>query len=336
MKNPNLNFSSAIGLGETVRRSFSATALEGEFGAALAMGRIRRITDIPPDSRFTFSAVSGSFVPREILTIPIFAGQETIAMISLASVRSYSDSAIRLVNDILSTMTARLNGVLAFRKVREFSEKLEFQNRELEEQKKELLVQADELSEQNIELELQKKQLDEASRLKSAFLSNMSHELRTPLNSVIALAGVLNRRLREVVPAEEYSYLEVIERNGRQLLALINDILDLSRIESGREEVSLRRFTVAELVNEVATMIEPQAREKNIELLNTVSGNLLEIRSDFTKCRHILQNIIGNAVKFTEQGRVEIFGNPPRRYGSDRCQRHRYRDRRRGNSVHFR
>jgi signal transduction histidine kinase/CheY-like chemotaxis protein/CHASE3 domain sensor protein len=296
----------SVGLGDGGRGSFSATALEGEFGTALASGRIQRISDIPADTRFTFQAVSGSFIPREILTIPILSGKSVVAMISLASVRSYPDTAIRLLNDTLSTMTARLNGVLAFRKVREFSEKLEFQNRELEEQKRELTVQADELSEQNIELELQKKQLDEANRLKSAFLSNMSHELRTPLNSVIALAGVLNRRLKEAVPVEEYSYLEVIERNGRQLLALINDILDLSRIEAGREEVSLSRFTVAELVNDVVTMIEPQAREKGIALLNSVSGSLPEMRSDFSKCRHILQNIIGNAVKFTEQGRVEV------------------------------
>lgn len=296
----------SIGLGNSCRGSFSAAALEGEFGAAMATGQIQRITDIPADTRFSFTAVSGTFIPREILTIPILSGKEVVAMISLASVRSYPDTAIRLLNDTLSTMTARLNGVLAFRKVQDFSEKLEVQNRELEEQKKELTVQADELSEQNIELEMQKKQLDEANRLKSAFLSNMSHELRTPLNSVIALAGVLNRRLRDTVPAEEYSYLEVIERNGRQLLALINDILDLSRIEAGREEVSPSRFTVEHLTNEIATMIEPQAREKGIQLLNSVSDTLPEMRSDFTKCRHILQNIVGNAVKFTEQGRVEI------------------------------
>ncbi|MDD2337386.1 MAG: response regulator, partial [Geobacteraceae bacterium] len=296
----------SIGLGDSGRGSFSSTVFEGEFGAALATGQVRRIADIPSDTRFTFTAVSGTFIPREILTIPIISGKVVVAMISLASVRSYSDTAIRLLNDILSTMTARLNGVLAFRKTKEFSEKLEIQNRELEEQKRELTLQADELSEQNIELELQKKQLDEANRLKSAFLSNMSHELRTPLNSVIALAGVLSRRLRETVPAEEYSYLEVIERNGRQLLELINDILDLSRIEAGREEISLSRFTVSELVNEVASMIEPQTREKGILLLNSVTGDLPEIKSDFSKCRHIMQNIVGNAVKFTEQGRVEI------------------------------
>ena len=81
---------------------------------------------------------------------------------------------------------------------------------------------------------MQKQQLAVAGKLKSTFLSNMSHELRTPLNSVIALSGVLSRRLAGTIPAEESGYLEVIQRNGRNLLALINDILDLSRIESGQ------------------------------------------------------------------------------------------------------
>ena len=101
------------------------------------------------------------------------------------------------------------------RKILDFSEKLEHQNRELNAQKEELTIQKDELNEQNIELEMQKKQLDEANRLKSVFLANMSHELRTPLNSVIALSSVLNRRLANVIPEEEQNYLEVIERNGR-------------------------------------------------------------------------------------------------------------------------
>jgi len=296
----------SLGLGQSGRGSFSATSREGEFGSALATGRIQRIADIPADTRFAFAAVSGDFLPREVLTIPILSGGEAVAMLSLASVRSYPAPAIRLLDDLLGTLTARLNGVLAYRQIREFSERLEFQNRELEEQKKELTVQADELCEQNMELELQKKQLDEANRLKSAFLSNMSHELRTPLNSVIALAGVLSRRLRDTVPAEEYSYLEVIERNGRQLLDLINDILDLSRIEAGREEISLDSFTARELITGVAEMVEHQARDKGVRLLVQVDPELPEIRSDVSKWRHILQNIVGNAVKFTEQGRVEL------------------------------
>ena len=153
---------------------------------------------------------------------------------------------------------------------------------------------------------MQKKQLDESNRLKTVFLSNMSHELRTPLNSVIALSGVLNRRLAGKVAEEEYSYLDVIERNGKQLLMLINDILDLSRIEAGRENVEINRFNVRELINEVVELIDPQANQKSISLRNLSENDLTPVKSDYVKCRHILQNLVANAVKFTEEGGVEI------------------------------
>lgn len=296
----------SIGLGASGHASFSATALEGELGAALATRRIQRITDISPDTHYAFAAVSGDLMPREILTIPVLSDHTVSAVISLASVHAYDAAAICLVEDIWSVLTARMNGVLAFRKITDMAARLEHQNRELEAQKRELAMQTDEVINQNAELEMQKQQLDAANRLKSDFLSNMSHELRTPLNSVIALAGVLNRRLAATIPAEERGYLEIIERNGKNLLSLINDILDLSRIEAGREEVSVSRFSVHELVDDVVTMIAPQAAEKKIALLNQVSGDLPSIVSDPDKFRHILQNLIGNAVKFTEQGQVTV------------------------------
>jgi len=148
--------------------------------------------------------------------------------------------------------------------------------------------------------------LSEANVLKTNFLSNMSHELRTPLNSVIALSGVLNRRLASKIPAEEFSFLEVIERNGKHLLSLINDILDISRIESGREEVEITHFSVENLIADLITMIQPQAQQKGIELLQPNNNYNCIITSDVTKCRHILQNLIANAVKFKDTGKVEI------------------------------
>ena len=324
----------SVGLQDSRRASFSVMGREGEFGAALSTRQIQHIREIPIDTRFIFSTVIGDMMPREILTIPIVSGQEVVAMISLASVRTYTSPAIRLVNDSWGILTARFNGVLAFQKVTEFSELLEQQNRELTEKSRELAqqaevmreqnaemtvqanvmreqntemtVQAEVMREQNTELEVQKKQLDEANRLKSVFLSNMSHELRTPLNSVIALSGVLNRRLAGKIPEEEYSYLDVIERNGRHLLGLINDILDISRIEAGREEISISQFSVKDLVSMVVAMIGPQAEEKGISLHNLVSDSLPPITSDLSKCQHILQNIVDNAVKFTNEGSVDI------------------------------
>ncbi|NVN91013.1 MAG: response regulator [Desulfuromonadales bacterium] len=296
----------SIGFSSVNTGSFSATLHEGEFGSALATGQIQHISNIPPDTKFTFATVCGQLIPAEILTIPILAEQKVVAMVSLAGLRPYSVAAVRLVNDVWHVITARFNRVLVLEKIRNFSEKLELQNRELESQTREMTAQKDELTEQNVELELQKNQLDEANRLKSAFLSNMSHELRTPLNSVIALSGVLNRRLANAIPDEEYSYLGVIERNGRNLLALINDILDLSRIEAGKEEISLERFSIRNLVSEVVAMLEHQSNEKGIALLNGIDEGLPTILSDYTKCRHILQNLVANAVKFTAEGSVEI------------------------------
>jgi len=324
----------SLGISAEECQSFSAVHFEGEFGAALSTRQLQHITQIPEDTRFSFYTVAGKFSPREIITIPIVSGNETVAIISLACIKSFSKNSLRLVQTILSTLSARMGGILAYRKTIEFSKRLEIQNSKLEsqseelqilnkelirksetlavandellEQKRELSAQASELTEQNVELEMQKKQLDESNRLKTNFLSNMSHELRTPLNSVIALSGVLNRRLAGNIPEEEYSYLDVIERNGKQLLLLINDILDLSRIESGREEIEINRFNPRELISEVVEMIHPQALQKNISLRYIDGENLQPIKSDYVKCRHILQNLVTNAVKFTEVGGVEI------------------------------
>ena len=296
----------SLGVDDNARQSFDAHTFEGEFGAAISSHQVQHIKKIAADTRFTFHTVSGKFIPHEIITIPILTNNEVVAIISLASVSKYSNQSIQLVDNIFVTLRARVEGIIAYHKMRKFSEQLEQQNNELEAQKTELASQSAELTEQNTELEMQKKQLSEANQLKTNFLSNMSHELRTPLNSVIALSGVLSRRLVKMIPDEELSYLEVIERNGRHLLTLINDILDISRIEAGREEIEITKFDVNQLVAEIVSMILPQAKQKNIELSQTSSTPDLYITSDSAKCQHILQNLIANAVKFTETGKVEV------------------------------
>ena len=296
----------SVGMDAGAKLHFSAINPEGEFGSVIATHKIQFIKKIPHDTRFVFQTVSGKFIPREIISIPILAGDELIAIISLAAVRTYTSAALLLIDDLLNTLSARVQGILTFRHMKNFSERLEMQNTELEQQKTEMTAQSIELSEQNRELEIQKNQLKEANRLKTNFLSNMSHELRTPLNSVIALSGVLNRRLANKINEEEFSYIGVIERNGKHLLSLINDILDISRIESGREEVEITKFNPKNLVAEVASMIKPQVDPKKLELLQTGDNDDLYLISDMQKCQHILQNLISNAVKFTERGIVEI------------------------------
>ena len=296
----------SFGMENQARQAFAADNFEGEFGSVLSSKKIQTISRIPKDTRFIFHTVSGKLVPREIITIPVLSGKEVVAIISLASIRTYTPQSELLIHNVQHTLSARVEGIIAYVRLQELSAKLELQNRELETQKTELFAQSTELTEQNRELETQKNQLNEANRLKTNFLSNMSHELRTPLNSVIALSGVLNRRLMNKIPADEYSYIEVIERNGKHLLSLINDVLDISRIEAGHEDIEISKFSVNDLVADLQNMIQPQAKLKNIELKLKENDKEVFINSDISKCRHIMQNLIGNAVKFTEKGKVEI------------------------------
>lgn len=297
---------SCIGMNAEGCKPFSAIHPEGEFGRALTSLQICHINAIPDDTRFSFVSVAGSFKPREIITIPIRNDKRVVALISIFTLHSYSPLHLRIIETVFDTLTARMNGLLAHEKIVEFSKKLAEQNRELDVQSKELTAMADELKEQNAELEVQKVQLSEMNQLKTNFLSNMSHELRTPLNSVIALSGVLNRRLADKIDEEEYSYIGVIERNGKHLLNLINNILDLSRIEAGKSAPELNRFDILVLLNDVMTMIKPQASVKGVDVVLKSDGGASILESDYTKCFHIFQNIIGNAVKFTEKGSVEI------------------------------
>lgn len=309
-----LDLYESIGLSEPFRKSFNMERFEGEMGPVVATRKILHIKSVQENSPFTFETACGTIKPREIFTLPLVSENNVFATIHLASINAYDEQSCLFLDSILDTLSARVVGILATQKIKSFSEKLEFQNRELEMQKTELSKQSETLLNQNTELEVQKYQLDEANKLKTTFLSNMSHELRTPLNSVIALSGVLNRRLANKIPIEEYSYLDVIERNGKHLLSLINDILDISRIEAGKEEVEIMKFDAGLLLNEIKELIEPQALEKQIELRFVPLCQDLSLTSDLKKFRHIVQNIIGNAVKFTEKGFVEIRAEKNEKY----------------------
>lgn len=297
----------SVGLDKTTLKEFFADNPIGEFSVAIHTKQIQNITNIHADNIFILNTVSASIVPKEIIAIPIFSNNKIIALISLASIAKYSNEANKLLISMHHNLNARIDGVLSLSRISTYNELLEKQNVELEMLSNELSNQASELSVYNEELEQQKNSLKQANQVKNTFLSNMSHELRTPLNSVIALSGVLSRRLIDKINGEEHNYISVIERNGKQLLALINNILDISRIESGREEVEVNEFILSNLIYELVEMINPIATQKNIEIVNHIGNDKTLLKSDFVKCRHILQNIIANAVKFTEKGKVEIF-----------------------------
>ncbi|HEX6306599.1 MAG TPA: CHASE3 domain-containing protein [Longimicrobiales bacterium] len=145
-----------------------------------------------------------------------------------------------------------------------------------------------------------------ASRTKSDFLARMSHELRTPLNSVIGFASVLLKSRRTGPGDQDIAYLERIRDNGKHLLLLINDILDLSKIEAGRIEVEPETVDLRPLILDVAQQFEVQLRDRPVQLRVLIPDALATVRTDPARMRQILINLIGNAVKFTERGHITV------------------------------
>ncbi|MCB9004775.1 MAG: GAF domain-containing protein [Ardenticatenaceae bacterium] len=145
---------------------------------------------------------------------------------------------------------------------------------------------------------------ESANRAKSAFLAAMSHELRTPLNGVLGYAQILQNN-NQLAP-EQRRGLEVIERSGNHLLNLINEVLDLAKIESGRFELESISFDLPDLLANVVSFFEVRARHKGVQLQYTAANIPNHVRGDAKRLRQILLNILGNAVKFTETGQVKL------------------------------
>ncbi len=183
----------------------------------------------------------------------------------------------------------------------------------LEEREERLGLQNDILAQQNRELESthnqiaqQNLQLIEAARLKSQFLATMSHELRTPMNAVIGFAQVLLRqRTANLTPAQS-DMVERILNNGKNLLALINDILDLSKIEAGRLELKLDEFDLTNLITTTIAELRPLAEQKQLPLLLRTELDNPIVINDSTRVRQVLVNLLSNAIKFTNAGSVEV------------------------------
>jgi CheY-like chemotaxis protein/signal transduction histidine kinase/HAMP domain-containing protein len=296
----------SMGVKAELLEPFDASILEGEFGKVLAAKKISHIKDIPEDTVFKFKTFAGTALPKEIVTIPVIVKNKVMAVISIAGLNEYSKESHEILNQTWLNMNTAFSNVSANEETRKLADELRAKNMELQAQAEELQQQSEELQEQNVELEVQRNQVEEANRLKSEFLSNMSHELRTPLNSIMALSRVLTMQTRQKLSSEEADYLEIIERNGRQLLGLINDILDLSKIESGRQEIRPRLFSIGSTIETIIERLGPVAEEKGIKINQEISDNLPIVKSDEARVHQIVQNLIGNAVKFTERGSVTV------------------------------
>ena len=155
-------------------------------------------------------------------------------------------------------------------------------------------------------LEVARDQADEASRTKSTFLANMSHELRTPLNAIIGYSEILKEEARDQQLEEFLPDIERIEAAGRHLLGIINDILDLSKIEAGRMDIYLETFDLAALVREIQSIIRPLVAKNNNKLDVICPEDIGDFRSDLTKVKQSLLNLLGNSAKFTKDGKITL------------------------------
>ncbi len=184
---------------------------------------------------------------------------------------------------------------------------LETTNAQLEEQAQQLEVQRDDLARTASAVQLKARELEQASQYKSDFLANMSHELRTPLNSLLILAKLLSDNPLENLTAEQVKFARTIQSSGSDLLNLINDILDLSKIEAGHVEIRPESVSVERLVKEVQQTFDPIARERKLDFAVEIAPECPPlIETDAHRLQQVLKNLLSNAFKFTEQGKVDL------------------------------
>ena len=184
---------------------------------------------------------------------------------------------------------------------------LEQINAQLEEQAQALEHQRDALQQSHAILTAKSDELKRANEYKSEFLANMSHELRTPLNSTLILAKLLADNKDGNLNETQVKYAQTISSAGKDLLTLINDVLDLSRIEAGKIEVSAEPVSLASIVDSLVKQIQPQAQERRLQFAATVEpGTPDAIRTDPQRLSQILKNLLSNALKFTQQGEIEL------------------------------
>ena len=184
---------------------------------------------------------------------------------------------------------------------------LEQTNSQLEEQTQELECQRDDLEKANEAIQLKAHEVERASRYKSDFLANMSHELRTPLNSSLILAKLLADNTDENLTAEQVKYAQTIQSSGNDLLNLINDILDLSKIEAGHVEIRPEPVLIERMVNSLRHLFDPLANEKGLLFaLEVLPDAVPVIETDPQRLEQVLKNLLANAIKFTENGSVTL------------------------------
>ncbi|MES4884266.1 HAMP domain-containing protein [Streptomyces sp. NBC_01723] len=294
-----------------------------------------------PSGYLKISSGLGEAPPAQVIVLPVLFEGQVLGVIELASFTPFTQIQKDFLNQIAEMIATSVNTISVNTKtevllsqsqelteqLRERSEELEQRQKALQSSNAELEEKAELLAQQNRDIEVKNTEIEEARqvleeraeqlavsmRYKSEFLANMSHELRTPLNSLLILAKLLADNADANLSPKQVEFAETIHGAGSDLLQLINDILDLSKVEAGKMDVSPTRIALVQLVDYVEATFRPLTAEKGLDLSVRVSPELpATLHTDEQRLLQVLRNLLSNAVKFTDSGAVELVIRPAR------------------------
>ena len=318
---------------------------EGLTGQAALSGQILELKTITPTD-IKISYALGEIKPAHVIAVPL-VDEKTNGVVELATLKEYAARDVEFLSSVANNIGIAIKAAQNRKRLQELLEETQAQSEELQTQhtelesmnaeletqteklqasEEELRVQQEELQQTNEELaersvlleeknmEIQKKSedLELTTRYKSEFLANMSHELRTPLNSILLLSRLLSENNDSNMNEEQIEFAKVIQSSGNGLLGLIDEILDLSKIEAGKMELELMDITVNEVTGSLNDLFNEVSKEKGIEFKIISNKAPMVIKTDKMRLEQILKNLISNAIKFTSKGSVtlEIKKNP--------------------------
>jgi CheY-like chemotaxis protein/signal transduction histidine kinase/HAMP domain-containing protein len=300
---------------------------EGLVGQCASEKRRMLIADIPANA---VPVRSGLFqaVPHNIIVLPVLFEDRVKAVIELASLSTFTMSHLSFLEQLTSSIGIVLNSIEAtmqteslLKQSQKLATELQTQQVELQQTNEQLAQKAQQLAEQNVEVERKNQEIDQArraveekakelaltSKYKSEFLANMSHELRTPLNSILVLGQQLSDNPDGNLTPKQVEFARTIHGAGTDLLNLISDILDLSKIESGTVSVEAEEVFFASLLEMIARPFRHEAEHRRLSFqIETDPGLMRSIVTDSKRLQQVLKNLLSNAFKFTEHGSVSL------------------------------
>lgn len=314
---------------------------EGLAGQCAVEKRTILLDEVPADFR-VISTGLGEAAPKSIIMAPVVMKDEVIAVVEIGSFNMFNTGSQKLLENVLETLGIGITNIIGRMEVERLllesqaqTEELQAQSEELQSQSEELQAQSEELQMQTEELRMMNEQLEERTRdaelkseelqaakedleqkamelqqsstYKSEFLANMSHELRTPLNSILLLSEMMLDDQEHALSEEQKEFSKVIHSSGQDLLNLINDILDLSKVEAGKLEVNFEEVFLTEFADRLERQFSQVAKNKNIDFNVSVSDNITPIiYTDEQRLQQVVKNLLPNAFKFTDKGSVSI------------------------------